>query len=595
MFSSTRLNVIWAIFVPSLLLAVVLMLTLVVLATRIMHNDHRQRSRQSLETTAKLVRRLIASSEGQVSPDSLDVIFKELVKEVPHMRIAVLSEDGEVLADSERDPSENRNLGYRPEVADAVAGKEGFDERRSELNEDQVMYYALPALEASEKGWIIRTSMPTEFFEMRMQIFRDNISRVSLIALVVAGVLNYLVARSIAKPLDELKQCAIRFSENEFETKAPDSWIRELDELSLAMNKMAFRINENLESISHEKAEKEAILSSMADGVLAINAQERILYTNRSLEQMLGIFPRDSTNRLLQEVIRNVEIQKFFQNLIAQPDSSREKEVVYHSPKETHLQLRGAALRDFEGRRMGSLAVFHDVTRLKRLEQVRKDFVANVSHELRTPITAISGFAETLLEGSLDREEDVRDFLTIINNHITRITSIIDDLLILSRLDAGLLIERNRVPLREVIGAAVGVCKMLAEKKQVTLEIGCPAEMEVMANVPLLEQAIINLVSNAIQYSSAETTVQIVGLHEEEKEGVVIEVRDQGCGIAREHLRRIFERFYRVDKSRSRQEGGTGLGLSIVRHIAERHGGSVDVESQLGTGSVFRLHIPSMT
>ena len=257
------------------------------------------------------------------------------------------------------------------------------------------------------------------------------------------------------------------------------------------------------------------------------------------------------------------------------------------------LQAHGTILRDPDQRGIGALIVLNDVTRLQRLENLRRDFVANVSHELKTPITSIKGFVETLQDGAWSNEKDAKEFLAIIAKHVDRLTSIIEDLLSLSRIeqeaDSGSM-AREMARLRDVLSAAVQLCQAKAAEKGIHLDIRCDSALSATVNALLLEQALVNLLDNAIKYSPVRSVVEVAAGVEHDH--LLLSVRDQGRGIEAEHLPRLFERFYRVDKARSRQMGGTGLGLAIVKHIAQAHGGTVTVESAPGKGSLFTIRIP---
>jgi two-component system phosphate regulon sensor histidine kinase PhoR len=272
---------------------------------------------------------------------------------------------------------------------------------------------------------------------------------------------------------------------------------------------------------------------------------------------------------------------------------SVEEEVTFHDGDLT-LQAHGNPLRDSRGTSMGTLIVLFDVTNLRRLERTRKDFVANVSHELKTPITSIKGFVETLLAGTLREPENAENFLHIIAKQTNRLDEIINDLLSLSRIEqetarGQIILATEKIP--GVLQGAMQVCEAKAVAKNIQLTLDCPDQLQARVNAPLLEQALVNLVDNAIKYSEANSTVQ-VGAERFDSE-LIIQVKDQGRGIEKEHLPRLFERFYRIDAGRSRKIGGTGLGLAIVKHIAQAHGGTVKVESSPGKGSTFSLHLPA--
>jgi two-component system phosphate regulon sensor histidine kinase PhoR len=296
--------------------------------------------------------------------------------------------------------------------------------------------------------------------------------------------------------------------------------------------------------------------------------------------------------RTIQEVIRLSELKRCVVGALSSEEPV-EKDLVLYGEAERIVQARGTPLRDAEGKRIGVLVVLNDVTRLAKLENIRKDFVANVSHEIKTPITAIKGFVETLQEGRTQDQEEIRRFLEIIHRHVDRLEAIVEDLLTLSRMEKeaeteGIPLEDHTV--RDILARAVQACEDKAESKKIHLEIDCREDLKARMDPQLLEQAVVNLIDNAINYSEEGKSVTIKAL--ERAQEILIQVQDQGCGIERKHLDRVFERFYRVDKSRSRKLGGTGLGLAIVKHIVQSHGGRVSVESQLGVGSTFTLHLP---
>ena len=243
--------------------------------------------------------------------------------------------------------------------------------------------------------------------------------------------------------------------------------------------------------------------------------------------------------------------------------------------------------------RIGALIVLNDVTRLRRLENIRRDFVANVSHEIKTPVTAIKGFVETLHDGSIRNSRDAERFLGIIGKHVDRLNAIIEDLLSLSRIEQD--VEREEIVLeegsiRDVLLTAIQVCEVKAASKNIRVALSCKEDLKARINPPLLEQAVVNLLDNAIKYSDSESTIRVQARKTNDQ--IILSVHDEGCGIGKEHSHRLFERFYRVDKARSRQLGGTGLGLAIVKHITQAHGGHVSVESTPGKGSTFSLHLP---
>jgi two-component system phosphate regulon sensor histidine kinase PhoR len=377
-------------------------------------------------------------------------------------------------------------------------------------------------------------------------------------------------------------------------TRASDSVAVEEEEAAMLARRLR-QIRERAEAqwqeVRHQGELREAILSSMSEGVLAVDATGRCLALNEAGARLLGTTVSQVLHRDIAQVIRNSALVRFVEECIRDPEP-REAEIEHHAAQERVLQVRGARLHGVDGTGLGAVVVLNDITRLRGLERVRKDFVANVSHELRTPITAIKGFVETLLEGGLDDPEETRHFLTIVHRHAERLQNLVEDLLSLARLEEapeqGL--EFGPIDLTQVVREAVECCAAAAGSKDIRIQVQMPESAECEGNAPLLEQAVVNLLDNAIKYSEMGGVVRV--FVKEAGEGYSIEVQDFGCGIGAEHLPRIFERFYRVDAARSKKMGGTGLGLAIVKHIVQLHQGSVEVESRLGRGSTFTLRVP---
>ncbi|MBU1909278.1 MAG: PAS domain-containing protein [Verrucomicrobia bacterium] len=403
-----------------------------------------------------------------------------------------------------------------------------------------------------------------------------------LSVLLIAGLLLLWVkALRLRRSLEEARRACDRWAPAG-ETGAPGA----------AIARRIEQVGERLERLEQQRKEQEAVFVSMVEGVMALDEEERVININHAAARLFGV-PRDKArNRHLQELARNADLQQLV-TAARSGDQPVEGDITLFSGEDRHLQVHASRLRDAGGRGIGVLVVLNDVTRLRRLENLRRDFVANVSHELKTPITSIKGFIETLQDGALKSEEDARRFLEIMARQADRLNAIIEDLLHLSRVEeeaAQQDIELKEQPLHEPLQAALHCCHHKAETRQISIELKCEPGLCARINAPLLEQAVVNLLDNAIKYSAPSSPVEVEVVREEG--GIAIRVRDRGCGIAVKHLPRLFERFYRVDKARSRQMGGTGLGLAIVKHIAQAHGGSVTVESTPGQGSVFGLHLP---
>jgi two-component system phosphate regulon sensor histidine kinase PhoR len=330
----------------------------------------------------------------------------------------------------------------------------------------------------------------------------------------------------------------------------------------------------------------------MAEGVIALDGEGRLISINQSAAEMLELDAQRAVGRALPEVSRNVLLERLARRVL-DGEEPLEGEIVLHNGRERYVAASGTLLRDAEGRRIGALIVLDEITQVRQLQSVRRHFVANVSHELRTPITAIRGFIETLREGAVDDPERAARFLQIVSDQAQRLSKIIEDLLALSRIEQESdqeAVSRVRTCLADVLHAAARDCEVQAAERNVAVQIDCPDSLTASVSPHLLEQAVANLLDNAIKYSDEGAGVEVRARTEEGD--VLIDVRDRGCGIPPEHLPRIFERFYCVDKARSRKLGGTGLGLAIVKHIARAHAGSLSVESQPGVGSTFTIRLP---
>jgi two-component system phosphate regulon sensor histidine kinase PhoR len=409
----------------------------------------------------------------------------------------------------------------------------------------------------------------------------------------VAALLGWYVSRRIALPMRELREGADRFAAGDFSGKLLVPSTVEFAAVAEAMNRMAAELDDKLRTLTRERNEREAVLESMVEGVIAVDPEGRVIAINSAGARLLDVGSRDVVGMSIEEAARSPELQRVVLAVLSGEQPVETDLTAIVGGEERYLQANGSLLHTDDGAVAGAVVVVNDVTRLRRLEAVRSDFVANVSHELKTPVTSIKGFAETLTDGAIDDPDAGRRFLRIIAGQADRLNAIIEDLLALSSLERG--IEGREVALQEarladVLAVAAEVCASKAEAKRIGVVVDCPDDLYAEMNPPLLEQAVVNLLDNAIKYSPEDTSVAVSAAQTERE--TVVTIADQGVGISREHLPRLFERFYRVDKARSRDLGGTGLGLSIVKHIAQVHGGSVSVDSIVGRGSTFRLHLP---
>ena len=507
-------------------------------------------------------------------------------------RVTIVRRSGKVLCDSAKDPALMDNHSDRPEIRDAIRDGSGTSVRYSHTLEKTLMYVAAPIFSNPNEG-VVRVALPVSTLSEALWTQRVRLGGGAIVLGILVALLSVFLSRRITAPLRSMREGAKRFGHGEFSARLPVPKVEEFAELAEEMNHMAGHLDDRIRVVLDQRNELEAVLSSMTEGVLALDADERVISLNEAASRMLGTDPGEAQGRTIQEVVRNPDLQDFVARTISS-SLAIEGEIVLRSPRESTLQLHGTPLLGADGKRVGAVVVLNDVSKVRRLERIRRDFVANASHEIRTPITSIKGFVETLLDGALEDRATAERFLDIILKHSDRLNAIVEDLLNLSMAEDQTLrgeVSFEKVHVDEILHQAVSACSAEAEEKSISVPISCPDGLTVMAGPSLLAQAIINLIQNGIAYSAEGNLVEVSasrGMSE-----VLISVRDQGCGIEKRHMSKIFERFYRVDKFRSRNLGGTGLGLAIVKHIAQAHGGDVKVISTPGIGSTFTITLPA--
>lgn len=416
-------------------------------------------------------------------------------------------------------------------------------------------------------------------------------------AAIFAGVMLMILAL-ISRSIKVLRQGAERFAAGDLRKRIAVRGPLQLAELSESLNTMAEQLADRLSTVIRQRNELGAVHGSMVEGVLAIDREQNILSLNRAASAMLALNPTTTIGRSVYEAVRNADLHDVIRRSLDGDTSIAGEMTLGESEGNGHpalrvIQLQSANLRDEQGKRIGLVLVLHDVTQLRRLESVRQDFVSNVSHEVKTPVSAIKAAVETLQGLPGQDDPDAQRFQQIIARQADRLAAIVDDLLSLARIEQGQeagLSGLEPAPLWPVVAAAIETCQAGADARSIQLVNECDRQVHARINEQLLTQAVVNLVDNAVKYSDRDTSVLVTC---EASDGeALISVADQGRGIEGGHLSRVFERFYRTDKARSRELGGTGLGLSIVKHVAEAHGGRVSVDSEPGVGSTFRIHLP---
>lgn len=537
--------------------------------------------------------------EDQISAQSLkdgdvavlDALAKRLGPKAK-CRVTIIDRQGKVLADSEKprkNAQEMENHLNRPEVRAAADGNTGLNMRYSETLKMDMLYAALPIRDKSAVIGIIRVAIPLGYVRNILLNIRKTVSVGAIFAIILAFILGTIVAGKTMRPVNRMIYASRKFSEGDFSRRVAPGVDDEIGELADTFNKMAGDIENKIGQIRTQNQKLEGLFNSMAEGVIVIDRGRRLVSVNPTIERIFGISKKDIQGKIFLDAIRNNDIAKIVEDVLSKGKAvSIDLELVY--------PVRGAfemnAVPIFDGDKMGGcLAVIHDITEIKRLETVRKDFIANISHELKTPLTSIKGFVETLLDGGLDDRENNYQFLKIIQEHANRLDGLVSDLLILSHLESKeIALEKRPFDLKELTDGLIQGFKSQLMKKNIRISNELPAGLRVTADRSKIDQVMTNLIDNAIKFNKESGLVRIFGDFSRGNTKIFIE--DSGTGIPERDIPRIFERFYRVDKARSRDLGGTGLGLSIVKHIVELHGGTVGVESAEGLGSKFWFILP---
>ncbi|HID97852.1 MAG TPA: HAMP domain-containing histidine kinase [Thermodesulfobacteriaceae bacterium] len=567
--------------------------------------------RESLFESASIVRIPLLSMVYRNNMDVLARYVTEAGRESA-IRITVIDLDGRVLADSDRDAGSMENHGTRPEVLEAMRSGRGSAIRFSSTL-GRHMLYAAQLLEPPDGGrasarrgaGILRLAVPLTALQDRLISFQTNIV-LGMAGLVLFAVLAaYAASRLISRPLQELEARAQRLAGCDFSAKFKlrerSSVYQEVLSLQDSLTHMACQLEKRFSELQRQKERLELVFSSMKEAVIVLDRAGRIRSINSTAVRLFGKDKEQCMGRPIQSVIRNLDMQRHLEKVFSSRQDC-EEEIMFSSQddpsKKRYFYVRTVMLKGPDDL-PGLLVVMDDVTRLRRLESIRQDFVSNVSHELKTPITSIKGYVEILLDGSMEEKKTAEEFLRIVARQAARLEAIVEDLLSLSRIegesDSTVRPAREWTDLCQIIKQAAETCGLSAEEKDVSIRLECRGPLEALVNPRLMEQAVSNLIINAVKYSpEGSEVVAEAGLSgaDSGRGQITITVSDSGPGIPREHQDRIFERFYRVDKARSRKLGGTGLGLAIVKHVVESHGGTVHVKSEPGRGSTFYIRLP---
>ena len=588
-----RSRFLWKLYAGYATLIVLSATTVAALIVRRVERGSLEELRSSLRVRATLLREVASRSLGEPPDPSLQRRVRALGAEIG-TRLTVVGTDGRVVADSEENPSAMDNHANRPEILAARSHGYGEAKRFSDTLGMAMMYLALPVETRGQLRGYARVSLPLSAADAQVRHFRGIAAAGAAASALVGLFLGFFVARRVARPLTTMTAVAESMACGDYERRLPGARKDEIGKLAQALNRMAESCRDRMRTTEADRARLLAILAGMVEGVVAVDRDERVLHMNAAAGRILRASPADSLGKRLWEVTRLHEMCETLTDTLRRAGEVKGQLKLAARPRDQVIEMRAAPLAGGADEPAGAVIVLNDVSEMDRLETVRRDFVANVSHELKTPVAAIRGLVETIID---DRRMDPAHrerFLLKIRDQSVRLSSVVADLLTLSRLESqGGALERKPIDLRDPVRAAAAALLPTADERGVAVETHVPdGPVTVAGDKEALCQVTSNLLDNALKYTARGGRVWV--RLRSEGHAALIEVQDTGIGIEPKDQERIFERFYRVDKGRSRELGGTGLGLSIVKHIARLHGGEVSVESVPGVGSTFRVVIPSV-
>ncbi|MCV68528.1 PAS domain-containing protein [Listeria monocytogenes] len=571
----------------------VVMVIVGVFSGELMKSTYLNMKESQLEDDAKILlqttnmENLDLDKDAATIQKSLDPLGEDI-----DARITVIDSEGDVVADTKKDPEKLDNHMNRPEVTDILKKGEsvGISIRESDSLGYSMLYVAVPVKHQGKTDGVLRISISLESVDAAVAKLWGNLALIFGIALVIIAAISVFIARKITRPVREIIEVSTDLANHKYDSRIHGKISGELQDLSISVNTLAESLETQMFEIKQNEQRLNAIVQNLVSGVMLINVDKQVIMTNRTMYQILG--ETEITGKPFYEVIKSFALSQLIEGTF-ETKTIQQKEIILYFPREMILDASVSPILGENGEITGIILLLHDITQIRHLENVRSEFVTNVSHELKTPVTALKGFAETLLDGAMYDEVLLKKFLTIIKEESDRLHRLIMDILALSRIEQNPVAENiELVDVDEVIEQSARTIFEMATEKNIRVTIPEKASASVMIETDRdkLQQIIINLLSNAINYTPVDGKVE-VKLIEQEAE-VIIEVTDNGIGIPAKDIDRVFERFYRVDKARSRHSGGTGLGLSIVKHLVENCGGRIEVESQEEVGSTFRVTLP---
>ncbi|WP_100373734.1 two-component system histidine kinase PnpS [Bacillus sp. FJAT-45037] len=539
-----------------------------------------------LEKEAELVALTLGSFE-----DSQSELQQYAVKVSERLdaRVTIIAEDGTVIGESAtNNPSQLENHNDRPEIIAVKEGHQRAEVRVSDTVNQELLYYAVSyELSNGETGYL-RLGMETKTINKLNETIWWILLISFTIAFTVIGTITYRIANEMIRPIENASEVAIELAEGNFQARTFEGKQDEVGKLTRSMNVLAYNLEQITKRHEAQQERLETLIDNMASGLIFINPRGDISLINQMCHDIFEANADIWMNQLYHEVLPSKELVKVVQTIFITENRHQEQIQLLVGLDVKHFDVHAAPILSEHGRMKGIALVLHDITELKKLEQVRKDFVANVSHELKTPITSIRGFSETLLDGAMHDPTYSEKFLKIIYNESERLQSLIQDLLELSKLEQHYFsLNWGSADFATVVEEGVELLRHKAEEKNIVLHLTCESPLVMDGDKERLKQVVINLIGNAINYTPQEGKIDVHVTGDEKY--IRLMVQDNGIGIEQSELPRIFERFYRVDRARSRNSGGTGLGLAIVKHLVEAHHGKIAVESKPGQGTVFTI------
>ncbi|MFC0557906.1 two-component system histidine kinase PnpS [Halalkalibacter alkalisediminis] len=542
---------------------------------------------ERIEKETNLAAYIISEKESLTgeTPQRLAIEFSEMLE----ARVTIILPDGTVIGESEKDPSLMDNHLTRPEIAAAKRGEKGAEIRHSDTVHDELLYYAVSIIDPSGNhlGYL-RLGLSTQTLAEMDQIIWGILATSFIIAFIIIVSITYRVANEMIRPIEQATVVANELAEGNYKVRIQEGKRDEIGQLTRSINILAYNLERLTKRHQAQTERMETLIENMGSGLILINTKGDITLINGTCRTIFQENTDLWLNQLYHDVIKHKEVIRIVQTIFLTEENQR-KQIHFPVKLEVrHFEVYGAPVMSNRGKLKGIVLVLHDITGLKKLEQVRTDFVANVSHELKTPVTSIKGFTETLLDGAMHSEPLREKFLNIIAKESERLQDLIEELLELSRIEQSYFrLNWHTTNFKTIIEEVFDLLKEKAKNKGIHLDLVIEGDTTLEGDATRLKQIAINLINNAIAYTPTGGHVTVFLKGRENR--VELDVIDTGVGISESELPRIFERFYRVDRARSRNSGGTGLGLAIVKHLVEAHSGIISVTSQVGKGTTFSI------